>query len=137
MADFMTFIEQAAGTLGVSSDEAGTAASGVLDLIKDKADPSDVTALISALPGAETFLGGSSKSGGLAGGLLGAASGLLGGKAGTALTVMSIFQKAGMDSNQAGSFLGMFMDFITKNAGGDLVGRILEQVPDLKKVVGT
>lgn len=79
MNEFKSFLDQAAGSLGVSPQSAGTAAS--------------------------------------------------------ALSVLGIFKEAKMDSGQAGVFVGLFMDFVTKNAGGDLVGRILDQIPDLKNLI--
>jgi len=139
MDNFKGFIDQAAGTLGVSPSDAGSAASGILSLIQGKVDAGDSAALMNAFPGAADFMKSGRKSstgGGLMGGLTGAAGGLLGGKAGAALSVMGIFKNAGMDAGQAGSFLGLFMDFVTKNAGGDLVGRILDQIPELKNLVG-
>ncbi len=135
MTDFNDFVSSAAQSLGVSTDQAGQAAGGLLGMIKDKVDGGDADALMKALPGAESFVGGGGGGGGL-GGLMGAASGLLGGKAGAALGVMGLFEKSGLDAGQAGSLVSMFFDFATKNAGGDLVNRILEQIPDLKGLLG-
>jgi len=137
--DLQSFINQAAGTIGVSATDAGTATSGILGLIQDKANTADASQLLKALPGAADFLGkaeANSSAGGMMGSLMGAAGGLLGGKAGSALSVLGIFQKANMNTDQAGGFAGMFMDYVTKNAGNDLVGRILDQIPDLKKLIG-
>lgn len=136
--DFKSFIDQAAGTVGIPANDAGTAASGLLGLIQDKVGGSDSSALLKALPGASDFLGATEKKssgGGMMGSLMGAAGGLLGGNAGSALSVLSIFKNANMDTSQAGSFVGLFMDFVSKNAGSELTGRILEQIPDLKKMM--
>ncbi len=136
--DFKSFIDQAAGTVGVPANDAGSAASGLLGLIQDQVGSGDASALMKALPGASDFLGAAkdnSSGGGMMGSLMGAAGGLLGGKAGSALSVLSIFKNANMDTSQAGSFVGLFMDFVTKNAGGDLTSSILEQIPDLKKLM--
>nr|MEE4269591.1 DUF2780 domain-containing protein [Candidatus Krumholzibacteria bacterium] len=137
--DFSSFINQAAGSLGVSAEDAGTAASGILGLIQDKAQSGDAAALLKALPGASKYLGAAEATaggGGMMGSIMGAAGGLLGGKGGSALSVLSIFQNANMDAGQAGSFVGMFMDFVKKNADGELVGRILDQIPELKNLIG-
>ena len=136
--NIMSFVDQAAGKLGVSSVDAGTAVSGVLGLIQDKASADDAASLMQAIPGASDLLGArkaeAAQGGGL-GGMLGSVGGLLGGKAGSALSVMSIFQNANMDTGQAGSLVQMLVGYLQENAGQELIGRILEQVPDLKKFV--
>ncbi len=139
MNDLNAFVGQAASALGLSPDAAGSALSGILGLIQKQMSSGDASALLQALPGAADLLGKSADSadsgGGMLGSLMGAAGSLLGGKAGSALSVISIFNQAGMDSSQAGSFMGMFMDFVRENADGDLVGRLLEQVPELKSLL--
>lgn len=137
MTDIKDFIVQSAGSLGLSPANAGKATSGLLGLIQDQASTEDSASLLQALPGAGSILQSmeAQSGGGMMGNLMGAAGGLLGGKAGGALSILSIFKGAGMDTNQASSFAGMFMDFISKNADGDLVSRILGQVPELKKLI--
>jgi hypothetical protein len=130
----MSFLNSAAGSLGVSEDKLGAATGGLLDMIKGQVSADDGSALMKALPGADKLPNGG--GGGGLGGLMGAASGLLGSKGGAALGVLGIFEKAGLDAGQASSFMPMLMDFVTKNAGGDLVNRIIEQVPDLKGLLG-
>jgi len=137
MSSLTDFIGQAAGSLGVSSDDATKATSGLLGMIQKEATDDDASSLMSALPGAMDLLSGSGgkSGGGMMGNLMGAAGGLLGGKAGGALSLLGVFKDANMDTGQAASFAGMFVDYLTKNAGGDLVGRILGQVPELKKML--
>jgi hypothetical protein len=141
MSDLNAFIGQAASSLGLSQDATGSALSGILGLIQKQASSGDASALLQALPGATELLNqgqsASSTGGGMMGSLLGAAGSLLGGKAGSALSVMSIFKEAGMNSSQAGSFTSMFMDFVKENVDGDLVGRLLEQIPELKSMLGS
>jgi hypothetical protein len=140
MTDLKGFIAEAAGSLGISSDQAGNATAGLLGFIQDQADGNDASAFLKALPGAEDLMNGGktaeAKSGGLMGGLMGAASGLLGGKAGSALGVLSLFKSAGLDSGQAGGFVSLFFDFVGKNVDGALVSRILDQVPEIKGLLG-
>ncbi len=137
--DINDFITQTAGTIGISTDDAGKATAGILGLIKNQADESDAKSLISALPGASDLMGslaGGGNGGGVAGGLMGNVGSLLGGKASSAMTILSIFQGANMNSGQAGQFAGLFVNLLKNNLNGDLVGRILNQVPELKKLVG-
>lgn len=137
MNDIKDFIIQSAGALGVSPANAGKATNGLLGLIQDKATNEDAASLIATLPGAESVLhSAEAKSGGgMLGGLMGAAGGLMGGKAGGAMSLMGIFEGANMDAGQAGSFAGMFMSFINKNADEDLINRILGEIPELKKLI--
>ncbi len=138
MSEMNGFIETAAKGLGISQDSAGSAAGGLLKLIMDKVPDQDSAALIQAVPGSSELLSGAGKStgGGMLGGLMGSAGKLLGGKAGAALGVMSIFKNSNLDSTQAASFSKMFFDMVSKNAGPDLVSRILENIPDLKGLMG-
>jgi len=102
---------------------------------KDKISAEDNTALMGALPGAESLIGADKSEaggGGLMGGLMSAAGGLTGGKVGGALGVMSILKSANLDSNTGGSLVKMLFDFVQTKAGAGLVSRILEQVPDLE-----
>ena len=71
--DIQSFLNQAAGSLGIGEDQASSAVGGILKMIGDKADKGDVSNLMKALPGAEALVGGGSSGGGLMGGLMGAA----------------------------------------------------------------
>ena len=42
----------------------------------------------------------------------------------------------GLDLDQAGGFASLLTGVLKEKAGGDLVGGILEKVPDLKKLLG-
>ncbi len=138
MSTFNAFIETAAKGLGVSTEQAGSAAGGLLNLVMDKTSEADGASLLQALPGASEFISSArpQPSGGMLGGLAGAAGKMLGGKAGSALGVMSIFKNANLDSAQGASLTTMFFSMLTRNAGPDLVSRVLESVPELKKLMG-
>ncbi len=134
--DIQSFINQAAGSLGVPSADVGVATTGMLGMIQNQAKSDDAKALLSALPGAETILGSmeAQSGGGMMGDLMGTASHFLRGKTRGGLSIVSVFQGANMNPNQAGSFAGMFVDFIQNNADGELVNRILGQVPELRNL---
>ncbi len=138
MSELNGFLQTAAGGLGISTDDAGAATGGLLKLIMDKVSEQDAASLMQAVPGASELLSTSRNpsGGGMLGGLMSSAGKLVGGKAGAALGVMSIFKNANLDGTQAASFSRMFFDMVSKNAGPDLVSRILGQIPDLKGLVG-
>ena len=143
MQDIQDFIKQASGSLGIGEDSAGATAGGLLHLIKGQAAKADGDALVNAIPGAAQLMArtpqaaASSAGGGdLLGGIMSKAGGLLGGKAGSALSVMGLFKQSGLSGDQAGSFASLFFDFARSKAGSDLVGRILGQIPELKKLLG-
>ena len=133
--DMQAFLQEASAKLGVGQDQAGRAVGGILKLIQDKADPADAKGLMDALPGAAE-LAGRESGGGIMGNVMGAAAGMLGGKAGAALDAAALFKGAGLDAGQGASLVGMFLDFARKNAGGELVEKILGQVPQLKGLLG-
>lgn len=135
LVDISSFVQEAAGKLGVEQDQVGKAVGGILKLIQEKAEPADAKGLMDALPGAAELAGGGS-GGGLMGQVMGAAAGMLGGKAGAALDAAALFQGAGLDAGQGVSLLGMFLEYARKNAGPAIVERILGQVPQLKGLLG-
>lgn len=57
MTDFKRFVESAAGSLGISADQAGTAAGGLLGLIKDKAGGDLVGRILGQIPELKGLLG--------------------------------------------------------------------------------
>jgi hypothetical protein len=138
MNDLQGFVQTAAKDIGISSDTSSKATGGILNLIKDQAGEADFGKLVGSLPGAAALLsqGKGSGGGGLLGSLGGAVSGSLGGKLGGAASVMGIFQKSGLNMDQAGKFVSMFFNFAKDKAGSDLVGQILGKMPDVKKLIG-
>ena len=66
-------------------------------------------------------------------GLCGVSAGMFGG--GSAALV-GLVENSGMGIDKLGSFATMFVDFAKEKAGADLVGKIMDGVPDLKKVLG-
>lgn len=135
------FIQQAAQQLGASESSIQSATGGVLSLLKDKSDDSDFASLAGKIPGlAELATSGQTAAEGTGGGgLMGMVSSSLsglGGNLGGAASLVSLIGKSGLSTDQAGGFATMLVGFLQQNAGGDLVGKILSKVPELKKLAG-
>ncbi len=136
------FIQQATQSLGVGESATESATGGLLKLIQGKVAGGDFAELLAKVPGAESLIpkapadddGGG--GGGLVGGLLGAASSAVGGDLGSAAGIAGMLSKAGIGLDDAGPFVGMFLNFIKGKAGDGLVGKLLGQVPELAKLGG-
>lgn len=135
MSDIMSFVKMAAENLNVSEDSAKGATGGVLDVIKGQLGEGDFSELLSKVPGAEGLLGGSGGGGGgggMMGGLLGSAVSAIGGeKAAGAAGLISAITSSGIGTDQAGGFMSMLVEYLKKQAGEQLMGKILSQVPGL------
>lgn len=132
------FIQSAVSQLGISQDSAESATGTVLNLLKDQGGGGATNQLLSALPGADALMGSTASSsggGGLAGGL-GAVSSAFGGKMGGAAGALAALQGSGLGADKIGSFVSLFFDFAKQKAGAGLVDQALEQVPDLKGLLG-
>ncbi|MCO4768433.1 MAG: DUF2780 domain-containing protein [Deltaproteobacteria bacterium] len=150
------FIKLAASQLGVSEDTGNAATKGVLGMLQDGMDGGDFGSLTSALPGAAELLGGGDDGGGLGGalgGMLGGAlgggdpgggglGGMLGGALGGGLgdnpMLAAVMQLAasGLDKEQAGPFIQLFLKFVQDKAGDGLLEKVLAAVPALKALGG-
>lgn len=143
MDSIQDFIKQAAGQIGVSEQSAGSATGGLLQMIREKAGDVDANELLSKVPGASALLektaapvSSETGAGGMLGGLISKAGDALGGGMGSALGVMGLFKQAGLGTEQVRSFVPLFFNFVKSKAGASLVGRVLEQIPELKKLLG-
>ncbi len=133
MNNLQEFITSAAGEFGVGEDKLRTATSGLLGMIRDEADGGDE--LVSALPGASNIMAAAASAGGSGGGLLGMAGKLLGSGVGQGLSIAGMVKASGLGTDDAGRFTGMLMDFARSHAGQELVGRVIQSVPQLAKLV--
>ena len=134
------FINMAMQKFGTSEAETKSATGGLLNLIKDQVGGADTDELMSKIPGASAIAdaaaGTSGGDGGGLGGMLGGAASALGGKLGAATGLMGILKGSGLGLDDAGGFVSMFTDYCRQQAGGDLVNRIVGQLPELKKFIG-
>ena len=139
MANVQDFIQMAVGQLGITEQTAQGATGGLLNTLRDKVAGGDFQDLLGQVPGAQDVLETSQESageggagGGLLGGVMGAAATALGGSGGAALNLAGLLKGAGLQSGQIGSFVSLFLGFLKKNVGGDLVSRLLSKVPELQ-----
>ena len=132
------FIATASQQLGADQSQVKSATGGLLKMLKDQGDGADVSSLFSKIPGAEALMGSAPKEeaagGGMLGGLAGMATSALGGSGGSA-GLLGKLLGSGLDMGKLTSFVPMFFNFAKEKAGGDLVGRLLSKVPDLKSLV--
>ena len=135
MSDIMSFVKMAAQQLSVPEDSAQKATGGVLGVLKDQVSGGDFNELLSKVPGAEGLLGaagGGGGGGGLMGGLLGSAvSSVAGEKAAGAAGLISAITSAGIGGDKAGGFLSLLADYLKKQAGEQLMAKLMSQVPGL------
>ena len=134
------FIAMAAEKLGVDRGVVEKAVGTALNLIKSRASDGDFQGLLAKLPGAEA-LASQAESGSETGGkgLLGAATGALGGVlggGGSAMGALAQLQDTGLDSGQLGSLLSLFKDHAAEQAGAELTGRLFGSVPGLDQLIG-
>jgi hypothetical protein len=139
------FIKQATSQLGISEQAAKSATGGVLGMLQKQAAPNDFSKLLGAVPGADGLLkqfGGATSAPAGGGGLLGAAMGLLGGAKGGGggglgdiASLVGLLGNSGISADKAPNFLGMLMGFFQQKAGGDVMGGIMKNLPDLAKLI--
>ena len=127
------FIRDAASKLGIGEDQAASATGGLLDIVKQYADPGDMSAMLDKVPGASDLL--EKAAGGGGGGLLGALGDALGGDAGKALGAVDILQKTGLDADKLGSLADLFKQYVEPLLGSDLLKSILAKVPALSDLL--
>ena len=127
------FIAQAKSQLGLGESQAREATGGIMGMIKDQLGGGDFSELASKIPGADAIAG---SGGGGGGGLLGKVGGLLGGKGDSALGALGALGKAGLEPDQMPGFLSLLTNFIKEKAGGDMLSKIFDKVPDLRSMLG-
>ena len=137
-------VKLVADRLGVDSSMAEQGVGTLLGLLKGQASGTQaLSQLFDKLPGAEAladqFMDGapsSSGGGGLMGGLLSKASGMLGGNAGDMMEAMAAFQKTGLSMDQAKDMMPVVKDFMVENVGADTLKEVVGSVPALKNFLG-
>jgi hypothetical protein len=120
------FIQSVASKLGINEDQARSATSGVLNMIKDQGNGQDADTLISKIPGADDVMQSSAPSGG-AGGMLGGLGSKLAGAGGA----LAALQGSGLDGDKAKQFVVM-LDYAKQKAGPEQVDQVLDKAPALK-----
>ena len=129
------FLSLAQTQLGLSPSDSATSTSALLGVLKDKMPSGDFGDLAAKIPGllelADGNSGPSSDSGGLLGGLAASASSLMGGN-GSSLDIIQKLAASGLSLDNAGSFIGLFTQFVRDKAGDGLLSKVLSSVPEIK-----
>ena len=143
MTDINAFIQSAAKQIGVPEASTRDATSGIVQMIKGQIDGGDFKKLAEKIPGVEALASGAApdapgggSGGGMLGGLMGAAGAALGGGKATSLNLTALLAKSGFDAGKAGTLVSLFLGFVQKQGGADLLASITKKVPELKSLAG-
>lgn len=130
------FIQMAASNLGLSEDSARSATDGLLQWIQKQVDGQDADQLMQQLHGSQKLLEKASKGTSIRGlrRLASKINAIFGGNIDATAGLIGVLSKAGLSVEKFGPFASIFVDFLKKNADIDLVGRVLDRLPDLKKI---
>ncbi|MCI5046104.1 MAG: DUF2780 domain-containing protein [Aquisalinus sp.] len=130
-------IQQIASKVGIDESIARRAVGVVMGFLNKEGDPSAVGSLFEKIPGAAELASQyePGASGGL-GGLMGKMGGMLGGnKMGDAMAAMAAFKETGLSMDQAQDMMPVVKDFISENAGPDVMAKAINSVPALKDLL--
>ncbi len=121
--------------LGIPSELASKAVGIILNLVDSSVTDDIKEKLYSAIPDAQALAqSGGEESGG---GLMGMASGLLGGGGGAmgAMAAMSKLSDVGLDTDQVTDMGKTLMGYVGEKGGDELVGEIVSSIPGLDKFI--
>jgi len=134
-------IQQLTAKLGIDASVAQSASNKAFSVIRERAGEDLFSSIASAIPNAEAAAEAGAAEpvaagGGMLGKLAAAASGALGGSAGGAVEFGAALSSTGLDTSQFGAFAETILDFIKDKAGESVVGKLLDEVPMLKSLIG-
>lgn len=120
--------------LGIDSATAEKAVGIVMSLIEKEGDGSTVSQLFENIPGAADLASRYAGDAGqdAAGGLLGQVAGMIGGGAGDVVGSIGALKETGLSMGQLQDFAPLVKNFLTEQAGEDLVRQAVSSVPALK-----
>ncbi len=129
-------VQQSATHAGLSFEQAATALSAALFLIRKHGDPAKVTELFKAIPGCEAMAEtGStlavSKGGGLMSGLMRNAGGASGAAMSDAMAMGQRMARQGVTTSDMQKILPLAMDWVKAQSGRDLLREVLTTIPGL------
>ena len=137
------FIRMAVKNLGIPEGITRSATGQLLQMIQNQANEGDFKQLLGRLPGAADLLkavpqgtGQETGAGGILRGLVSKAVSAISGTGGATAGVVGVLTQSGVDINKAGPLVSMLMIFMKHEAGTELVGRTVGQIPALKKFAG-
>jgi hypothetical protein len=127
----------ASSRLGLSESQTRSATGGLLQGLKQNVNEKDFNELQQKMPESqEVMQEAPQQEGGLMGGLTSQVS-KLGGNLGGISGIVGPMLSSGVNQDQAGGLVSMFLDYLRQKAGSGLLGRILSQVPGLKSFAQT
>lgn len=137
-------ISSLAQQFGLRPEQVQVGAGVVLQLLQEKAGGGDFRDLLARLPGAQAWLEQArllpQQAGQAGSGLLGQASNLLGAVTGQGQSglagILGQLEGAGFDPRTAAQFVPALLGQFKDAAGGDVLGKVLGQVPGLKDAGG-
>jgi hypothetical protein len=138
------FIQMVTSSLGTSEGTARSATGSLLGFIRDQVGNAEFSQLAQKLPGATDLLqsgatqatGESGGLGDMLGGLAGKVASSVSGDLGSAAGLAGMLKGSGLELDQTGSFVTMFVDFARDKIGPELVDGLLKKLPELKKLLG-
>ncbi len=139
MNDFLSMI---AGKAGLDESTAEKGVGALLSSLKDNVPADTFSGVKDLIPDAGNVMNKfqnlpqtEDNSGGLSG-LMGMASGLLGGKSEQIGNMVSLFSKAGFSLDMVKQFLPAVFDYIKTNGSESLVQNITKAIPELSSFLG-
>ena len=129
-------VQRAAGSTGLSPEQARLGLSAALSLIHKHGDPAKTGELFAAVPGSEGLAQEGDamtvqKSGGLLGGLMRGAGGASGAAMSDAMAVGQKLAKQGVTLADMQNILPVAMDFVREKTGSDMLREVLTSIPGL------
>ncbi len=134
------FIQSLSQRLGLPETVVRQSASVLLGLIKEHTQGTTYEKFVTMIPGADSLANAPSptgeNAGGLLGGLLSAAGGMLGGQTADLAKAAAALKESGLETSQIPTFITGFIDEAREMAGPETVARILESFPALGTFLG-
>ena len=129
-------VQKAATHSGLSLDQASTALSAALFLIRKHGEPAKVGELFDAIPGAEAMADtgeglAQGKGGGLVSGLMRGAGGTSGAAMSDAMAMGQRMARQGVTTSDMQKILPLAMGWVREQTGRDLLREVLATVPGL------
>lgn len=132
------FIQNVTSRLGLSQEQAQSAASSILNLLQQHLTPEEFGQLQEKLPGSDEVMqqapseaAPSEQPAGGPGGLVQSVLQTVGASGGATGAITGFLGKTGLNGSQISGFVSMFLDYLREKAGPGMVDKILQQVPGL------
>jgi hypothetical protein len=127
-ADTKDLVKILTDQLGVTGEQASGGAGAIFKYAKTRLSAADFSTVTKALPGIDSLISAAPKTG-VSGDLVTGLKSLSGGQSGSAAAMSSLagsFSKLGMNTDMAGKFIPIVLDY-AKSKGGPAVMNILKE----------